>query len=491
MKRTLGLIPRLAVGFLFLSPCEKVFGADRLRHFSDVHEALSAAHGSTPLEAQSICQDLPSLPVVSEDDVRALYAELTDPKICGDLEPVSQALGQCGDAKYQPLIAAWLAKEKTFFPDRGRQGAYNVRSARKLAVREKRLFALLAAAGSGQNSRALPILRTMLMRGGVYSNEIAVAIGRIGDPADLERFIKMNKLDPGHKIDLSGFGVLAIDRIMKDVDDPAVPSPEKESIIGYLASALGHKTISRYQLLMHHKNVFVSKTAAEAIARVAEPGDEPLILQMLKDENPVLRKEAISALRNIWDDKYAPVVIAALKSDPDDAVRSRAAECLGTRRVCAADSALRSAMKDGSGRVRDAARSNLEALYNLDSEKIAGRPHADGSQAKADRLLKDAREKKKEWQRFAAVAELARAGYTEEAVPMLGDIMLNGTAEVDRDGAIDLLRKIGGEQAKAELTKGLSTPDPWLAKKAAGALADWIGECGGKPEPVVEQTPAR
>ena len=472
---------------LLSASSRNVFGEERARHFNDVHQALSAASGSAALEAQSICQDLPSLPVSSENDVRALYAELKDPKICEDLEPVSQALGQCGDAKYHALIAAWLAKEKTFFPDKGTQGAYNARSARKLAVREKRLFALLAAAGNGQNTQALPVLRAMLKKGGVYSDQIAVAVGRIGDPADLERFVKINKHDRRGKIDLSGFGVMAIDRVMKDVDDPSVPSQDKDSIIGYLAGALGHKTLSRYRLLIHHKNDFVSRTAAEAIARIAEPEDEPLILLMLKDENPVLRREAISSLRKIWDDKYAPVVVAALKLDPDETVRSRSADCLGARRVCAADSALRAALQDGSSRVRDAARTNLDALYGHGSEKIARRPHPDWSPAKVEQLFKGAREKSKEWQRFAAVAELARAGYPEEAVPMLGDIMSNGTDAVDRDGAIDLLWQIGGEKAKAELTRAVSAPDPWLSKKAAAALADWIGECGGKSAPLMGQ----
>ena len=478
----------LVVGLLLSTLSGKALGGDRPRHFNDAHQALSAARGSASPEAQSICQDLPSLPTPSENDVIALYAELKNPKICQDLEPVSQALGQCGDAKYHPLIAAWLAKEKTLFPDRGTHGAYNARSARKLAVREKRLFALLAAAGNGKNRQSLPILRAMLKKGGVYSKEIAVAIGQIGDPADLERFIKINRHDRRRKVDLSGFGVMTIDRIMKDVDDPAVPSQDMESIIGSLGSALGHETISRYQALIYHKNSFVSQTAAEAIARVAEPGDEPLILRMLKDENPVLRREAISSLRKIWKDAYAPVVVSALKLDPDDTVRSRAAQCLGTRRVCAADSALRSAMKDdGSSYVREAAKSNLEVLYNWGFEKIPRRPHAGWSQAKVDKMLRDAQGKTKEWQRFAAVAEFVKAGYPEEAIPMLGDIMLNGTDAVSRAGAIDLLWQISGEKAKAELTKGLSSPDPWLSKRAAAALADWIGECGGKPDPSIGQ----
>ena len=474
----------LAVGLLWLVSSKRTLAEDRLRHFNDVHQALSAARGSTPMEAQSICEDLPSLPILSENDLRALYAELKAPKICQDLEPVSQALGQCGDARYHPLIASWLAKEKTFFPDRGMHGAYNSRTARKSAVREKRLFALLAAAGNGKNRQALPILRAMLRKGGVYSQEIAVAIGQIGDPADLERFIETDIYDSRHKIDLSGFGVMAIDRIMKDVDDPAVPAQKKESIIGYLASALGHETISRYQSLMYHKNGLISKMAAGAIARIAQPSDEPLIMRMLEDKNPVLRREAISALKKIWDDKYAPVVISALKSDPDDSVRSRAAECLGTRRVCAADPALRwSALNDGSSNIRDAAKSNLEALYSLGSEKLARRPHADWSQAKVEQLLKDAQGKTREWQRFAAVAALARAGYPEEAIPMLADIMSNGTDPVNRAGAVQLLRQISGEKAKAELAKGLASPDPWLRNNAAAGLADWIGECGGKPEP--------
>jgi hypothetical protein len=35
---------------------------------------MSAAQGSAPREAQLICQDLPSRPVLAEGDVRALYS---------------------------------------------------------------------------------------------------------------------------------------------------------------------------------------------------------------------------------------------------------------------------------------------------------------------------------------------------------------------------------------------------------------------------------
>jgi HEAT repeat protein len=380
------------------------------------------------------------------------------------------------------LIAAWLAKEKTFFRDRGTQGAYNALGARRLAVREKRLFGLLGAAGTGKNRRALPILRAMLKTGGVYSREIAIAIGRIGDPGDLERFIAIDKHDRSHKVDLSGFGVMAIDRIMKDVDNPAIPSQDSEAIMGYLGTAVGHETVSRYQTLMRHKNSFVAKSAAEAIARVAEPSDEPLILGMLKDENPVIRRAAIAALEKIWDDKYAPAVITALR-DPDDSVGSRAAECLGARRVCLADSALRSAMKDGSNLVRDSAKAALNNLYHWGIEQVARRPHAGRSAAKVERLLKEASEKALDWQRMAAASEIAKDGYPEEVVPLLGDIMLKGTDDVARTAAAHLLREIGGEKAKAELTKALSSPDRFLRKSAADDLAEWIGECGGKPDP--------
>ena len=474
---------RLGAGPLILVAPATARGEDRPRHFNDVHQALSAARGSSPLESQSICQDLPSLPVGSESDVRALYAELKTPRICGQLEPVSEALGRCVDAKYHPLIAGWLAKEKTLFPDRGTQSAYNARSRRKLAAREQRLFALLAAAGNGKNRQALPVLRAMLKKGGVYSREIAIAIGRIGDPEDFERFIDANRRGDSQRADLSGFGVMAIDRIMKDFDDATVSSPDKESIVGYLGTALGHETLSRYQALLHHRSSRISSTAAAAIARIAEPGDEPVIRRMLKDEDPVFRREAIAALRNIWDDKHATDVIAALKHDPDAAVRAAAADCLGARRVCAADAALRTALDDGAGAVRDAARSNLDALYRRDAKPLARHPRSDWSQDKVEKLLADAQTKKTERRRFAALAALARAGYPEETVPSLGDMALNGTDATDRAGALLLLIQISGERAKAEASRGLESSDPWLRERAASALESWIGECGGKSDP--------
>ena len=80
------------------------FAADP-HHFNDVHQALSAARASPPLEAQAICRDLPSLPAPAEVDLRALYDELSVPKICPKLEPVAKALGQCTDPKF----LAWNA----------------------------------------------------------------------------------------------------------------------------------------------------------------------------------------------------------------------------------------------------------------------------------------------------------------------------------------------------------------------------------------------
>ncbi|MFI5346063.1 MAG: HEAT repeat domain-containing protein [Elusimicrobiota bacterium] len=471
------------IAVLLLLPLARSSIAADAHHFNDVHQALSAARASAPLEAEAICRDLASLQVLSADDVRALYDELKNPRICPKQEPVANALGQCGDDKYHGLIAGWLSKEKTLLPDRGPGGAYNARSSRALAVREHRLLGLLAAAGAGRNREALPVLRAMLKKGGVYSGPIAVAIGRIGDPADLEEFVASNKRGRGPKYDLSGFGVAAIDRIMKDVDDPAVSTQDKESLIGYLATAQGHDTLPRYEALLHHKNSIVAKLAAEGVARVAEPRDAALILGMLKDDNPVLRRSAIAALRNAWDDKHLPAVLAALKKDEDAAVRSAAAECLGARRACAAAPDLRAALNDDSRAVEAAAAASLKSLYNRGVDPLARSPHPDWPAAKVDKMLTDARSKKKEWQKFAALAALARSGYPVETVPALSDVAANGTDSASRVGAVELLRQIGGDKAKDELTKALSSSDPWLRRSAADALGNWIGECGGKPEP--------
>lgn len=188
--------------------------------------------------------------------------------------------------------------------------------------------------------------------------------GEIGDPKDLDAFVGQIIKDPTSKLDLSGFGVSGIDRIMREVDSSQLAPAVSGALISRLGSAKGPGTTQRFKALLKHPDRRVVETVSLALARSMTKDDFGAISEMINDPDREVRFQGLDALnQKAWSEDKAPIVIGLLKNDPDEGVRAFAASILGQRNVKSAEADLREAvLRDPSRRVESAAEGSLKEL---------------------------------------------------------------------------------------------------------------------------------
>jgi hypothetical protein len=149
-----------------------------------------------------------------------------------------ESLSLCSSTATADVLAALLEKESSSIPNNywAPITATGWLERSREQARWTRLKALAAASGHGKNRKALPALRAMIDKGGLALEAAEVPIGEIGDPQDLEDFLQRLKVNPKLKLQLQAFGAMAIDRIMRELNDPSVPQNQKARIRGGLES---------------------------------------------------------------------------------------------------------------------------------------------------------------------------------------------------------------------------------------------------------------
>jgi HEAT repeat protein len=80
--------------------------------------------------------------------------------------------------------------------------------------------------------------------------------------------------------------------------------------------------------------------------------------------------------------------------------------------------------------------------------------------------------------RFTAASMLARAGYKDQAVPLLSDLALNGANLGTRGNSLQILSQFGDDQSKEIVVKASSIPE--LKRTADGIFQNWPGGCSLK-----------
>lgn len=117
----------------------------------------------------------------------------------------------------------------------------------------------------------------------------------------------------------------------------------------------------------------VRAAAVSALGRHGEPADVALIVPRLADEGELVRWEAAKALQRLHKDAAAEPLIERVKNDPDDDVRTAAADALGQYAQPAVFDALVAALDDPSFGVALAARRSLDTLTG---QTLGDRPKA-------------------------------------------------------------------------------------------------------------------
>lgn len=373
------LIIALAIS---MSVSSRAVGAERP---NDVKGTIRAAENiqDESKKAETL-SELRKQRISNPDDVDAVYAAMKsleqrykkgaqDQALKDQLHAMRKALATSTDPAVQAKVSSLLNGEAEALPANyfgpGRSAGEEENN--KAGIRTARLFSLIQAAGDGKNERALPALRKIADKGGLAGEFANHAVGQIGKAEDLDRMVEKVKRDPKARIDLSPFGSKIIDRIMPEVDNPALTEDQRNRLIGHLGQAKGRASVAKFATLLHHKNHRVVAVASRIVSENAGKGDESMVLTMLKDLDRQVRFNGLLALRQLdWKNEYEALVISMLASDKDEGVRDAAAEVLGTKKVVGAQDALKAALNDSSTRVRSSAQVALDNISGKHQQEI-------------------------------------------------------------------------------------------------------------------------
>jgi len=329
---------------------------------------FDSVRGKPHAQRLKLYKELVGQNVDSGDKLRALHEEMKqlesesrpkgNPQQVFELQqPLADALEHSGNPAAQSAVAE-LLKEET-------AGDWRNMLTRKDELRAIRLRSLIYSTGRARNAEALPTLRRIRKARGSESKAAETAIGQIGRPEDLEEFLSEIKQEQNSNINLDGFGEQAVDRIIKDVNDPKVPDNQKMKIVGRLPRLPSATGIARYRPLLKHSDSRVTEIASGRIADVLAPDDVNQIRELLGDPNPLVHGPTLAALERLIpkNPSLAPLVVEALRNDRDDYHRAIAATILGIDNVKSAKPSLQTASaSDPNPSVRKAAAEALRII---------------------------------------------------------------------------------------------------------------------------------
>jgi HEAT repeat protein len=351
--------------------------------YQHIREALSVIQNSSdPAEVRKAYEYLPRVPVQNHDDLMALYAaakkaEEQVPTIA-DVKTIDRSghaagelagrLRNCTDPGLKHDIASLLAGEyisvdrESLLPiPKVTPGATMRAQLRTLRVR-----ALMEAAGGGKNADARETLWRFIEhdKDAYFGQLAASALGKIGDPADLDRLIAMLKENPRLRLSITDFGSIVVPRVMKEVDAPGISPEAKAHLLMQLRESGSHENISSYVPLLKHADPSVAQTASEAIDRNLQSSDADMITKKFHSPSDYDRIGVIIAVgEHAWDEKYVPLLTNALLHDPNPDSREMAAQYLGLHKVKSAVPDLQlAAQNDPIARVRLSASGALERI---------------------------------------------------------------------------------------------------------------------------------
>lgn len=248
----------------------------------------------------------------------------------------------------------------------GYKGAWGARdSNEQLAetLRTNRLKALVSAVAGSRNPRARPVLRRMLEHDGLLGQIAIDGLGQLGDSRDLDELVGKLKKESKSRISLKSFGTPALDRLLREIDDPALPENQKVNLIASLAQFADRENVPRFLVLTKHSNPRVAEIAVRAVGRSVTRADKNTIAKMISSPDRKMRLEALMAIDRDFSKEDGPTLIGVLERDVDPGIRAQAARILGEHAVQEARDALMTASaNDESTWVKEFARSALSQL---------------------------------------------------------------------------------------------------------------------------------
>ena len=350
--------------------------------YKNIREFLNVVTKSTSTsDIADAYEYLPRVSIRDREDLAALYSESERgeqniPELSNDgellkyhrnAELLALHLENCTDPALHHDVVALIEKEvKQFEHDKFDPSVSpTTRRAVSVGLRQVRMAALIKATGSGRNREARPILWTVIEKNQdqYYGQLAARALGKIGEPEDLDKIIKLVEAKPQLRLPLDSFGATLIPRILNEWARSDLPSATTARLAGSLVGVCTHDNIATFVPLLQHPNNLVVRAATNAVEKNLQSGDTAIIESMFKNSSPIIRGAASTAVDNhAWDNKYIPLLIDMLKHDDYYVNRADAASTLGNHGIRDAVPALQDALNDPVQNVRENAAYALKRI---------------------------------------------------------------------------------------------------------------------------------
>lgn len=133
--------------------------------------------------------------------------------------------------------------------------------------------------------------------------------------------------------------------IVRDLEDPSKKA-EWPKIAKQIISIHDPKAKPALKRLFNHEETYVRWEAASKFRQLVDDRDVPIILEMTKNKDKIVRVEAIHAMQNLQNIEFGDELIALL-NDPAYNVRRTAAKALGYKKISRAVPYLEKALTDG------------------------------------------------------------------------------------------------------------------------------------------------
>jgi len=269
----------------------------------------------------------------------------------------------------QEIILQSLQIEAASVPSASTTDLVSNRARINYNLRLDRLHALMESVANAKNKNSLPLLRSVLQKypssiPGKFADD---AIKEIGDPEDLRVRIEQLKADPSLRMDLSSFGPLIIQPIVRELENPQLSQDQKNILLNALDQARSHDAVPEYAKLLTHPDPEIQRVAAHRLSAYATRDDAHLLRQMFSSKSSEVRFAGFNAMNyHAWDQQFVPDLENALKNDPDDQIRGLAAFILGHYRVKSAEKFLEEAQHDTERNVRISAEAALKTIRGQD-----------------------------------------------------------------------------------------------------------------------------
>ncbi len=353
--------------------------------YPDIRHALAALKAAkTDDERRRVYQAIPQVPIADHDDMTALYEEARSrqrwaPVLASsaafdayirDAQVLNERLSTATDSKLDGDVAALIEREAADLPSSTLPilpvGHMTLGVGARSLLRVQRLHALMDAAGAGKNDKARAALWKMVdaVHDAYFGQLAVVELGRIGNPADLDKLIAMVQADPRLRFEFTSFGPAALPKIVDAIRRSPMPPPEFGALAMGIVETSNHDSLPQLVPLMHDPNKLIAAKAIQAVGQHLQTTDMALITSMLNDPASNVRAGVFDYLggRLPWDENlFGPILIRMWESRSSEDW-DVAGNILGRQKARSALPAFEKSLNDPDPRVRRVAAEEIKAI---------------------------------------------------------------------------------------------------------------------------------